>query len=563
MRSRLAWLTILSAGCLTGMAVLGAGCRSQGGPILYTGEPVPGAGRNVVNLDQGWSEEEQLRFWFTSQGSEVVPYDWFLVLEQEKSPELIRSSANLGRLGFLVEGPTPANPDGLPVGFAKDIDATGRPWMGFTCAACHTNQIDTPKAKLRIDGAPTLADTFGFFDQVAYGLQATAKDDAKFDRFAHRVLGERYSPAAAGALREELRALAQKRVDRQKMDRGTPPAPAYGHGRLDAFGGIFNQVLGADLGMPANFRPSNAPVSYPFLWDTPQSDRVQWNGIAPNKEPGALARNVGEILGVFGTVEVVPRKGLRGFDGYRSSAKIEALGELEETLNSLWSPQWPAEYLPPLDAAKVESGRALYQQRCASCHALLDRTNPDRRLNVVMTPVAELGTDPTMADNALLRAGRTGPLEGQQVFIAAGPPFGDRAAGAQILDHVVIETILGQKGLSAEAVLTEYIKIKDAPTFDPRSYKARSLNGIWATAPYLHNGSVPNLWELLKPAAQRVSQFRVGSRRFDPVNVGFDTASGEFLLDTRLPGNSNAGHEFGTDLSDEQKWALIEYMKSL
>ena len=108
---------------------------------------------------------------------------------------------------------------------------------------------------------------------------------------------------------------------------------------------------------------------------------------------------------------------------------------------------------------------------------------------------------------------------------------------------------------------------QNAPTINPRSYKGRSLNGIWATAPYLHNGSVPNLWELMKPPAQRVQQFRVGSRQFDPVNVGFDIGSDTFtgasLLDTRLPGNSNAGHAFGTTLSDDEKWALIEYMKSL
>jgi len=122
---------------------------------------------------------------------------------------------------------------------------------------------------------------------------------------------------------------------------------------------------------------------------------------------------------------------------------------------------------------------------------------------------------------------------------------------------------VGQKGAAAEAVVNEFIRVKNAPTFDPRSYKARSLNGIWATAPYLHNGSVPNLWELMKPSAQRVQQFHVGSRQYDAVNIGFDTTSGASLFDTRLPGNSNAGHDFGTDLSDEQKWALIEYMKSL
>ena len=568
---KLAWL--MSAGFLAA-AIVWAGCRTEEGttgPVIQTGQQVPDAPDRTVNLEQGWSEAQQQMFWFTSQGSQVVPYDWFLALEQEKSEELIRSNANLDGLRFMVEKPSPANPDGLPVGFAKDMDPETGAWMGFTCAACHTNQIDTPKASLRIDGAPTLADTFTFFNQVAYGLQATANDDKKFDRFARKVLGQGYSAASAGALRQDLQALAQKRVERQLHDMpDSPQSVPYGHGRLDAFGGIFNQVLGADLNIPANYQPSNAPVSYPFLWDTAQYDVVQWNGIAPNFGIGALARNVGEILGVFGTVEVVPLRGLKEVRGYKSSARIISLGDLETVVNVLQSPQWPTEYLPPLDSAKVGRGKVLYEQQCASCHAVIDRTDRKAELVAVMTPVADLGTDPTMADNAASRMAQTGPLQGEVDWIALQSDktlktFGAEAPGADVLDNVVINTILGQKGAAVEASIKEYVRVKIAPKFDPRSYKARSLNGIWATAPYLHNGSVPSLWELLKPSAQRVKKFQVGSRTFDPVNVGFDN-TGAFTLDTALPGNSNSGHEgsgFGTDLTDEEKWALIEYMKSL
>ena len=570
-KMKLAWL--MSAGCLAVAVVVWSGCRTEEGttgPVIETGQQVPDAPARTVNLEQGWSEAQQQQFWFTSQGSQVVPYDWFLALEQADSQELIRSDANLDQLRFMVEKPSPANHDGLPVGFAKDMDPETGAWMGFTCAACHTNQIDTPTASLRIDGAPTLADTFTFFNQVAYGLQATANDDQKFDRFAHKVLGQGYSTAGASALRERLRTIAKARVERQLHDMpDSPESVPYGHGRLDAFGGIFNQVLGADLNIPANYRPSNAPVSYPFLWDTAQYDLVQWNGIAPNFGPGVLARNVGEVLGVFGTVEVVPLRGLEEIRGYKSSVSMVDLGALEATINALQSPQWPTEYLPPLDSAKVSQGEALYKQQCASCHAVIDRTNRKLKLKAVMTPITDLGTDPTMADNAVNRTAQTGSLQGEVDWIALESKtvktLGAEAPGVDVLDNVVINTILGQKGASIEAIREEYIPVKIARKFNPKSYKARSLNGIWATAPYLHNGSVPNLWELLKPSAQRVKQFQVGSRKFDPVNVGFDN-TGAFQLDTTRPGNSNAGHEgngFGTNLTDEEKWALIEYMKSL
>jgi hypothetical protein len=96
-------------------------------------------------------------------------------------------------------------------------------------------------------------------------------------------------------------------------------------------------------------------------------------------------------------------------------------------------------------------------------------------------------------------------------------------------------------------------------------YKARPLNGIWATAPYLHNGSVPSIAELLKPSADRVKTFCIGSHDFDAVNVGLSVKCVDnfFLFDTRKPGNSNQGHEYGTTLSEDHRKALIEFLKTL
>jgi hypothetical protein len=96
-------------------------------------------------------------------------------------------------------------------------------------------------------------------------------------------------------------------------------------------------------------------------------------------------------------------------------------------------------------------------------------------------------------------------------------------------------------------------------------YKARSLDGIWATAPYLHNGSVPNLYELLLPENARTATFHVGSREFDPVNVGLETGptDGSTELNTALPGNRNTGHTYGSDLTEEERRQLLEYLKTL
>ena len=97
------------------------------------------------------------------------------------------------------------------------------------------------------------------------------------------------------------------------------------------------------------------------------------------------------------------------------------------------------------------------------------------------------------------------------------------------------------------------------------AYRARPLNGMWATAPYLHNGSVPDLVELLKPPAERPATFYVGNWEFDPERLGFvwSSPSPDGLFDTSRPGNSNAGHDYGTGLGDRDRRALIEYLKTL
>ena len=149
-------------------------------------------------------------------------------------------------------------------------------------------------------------------------------------------------------------------------------------------------------------------------------------------------------------------------------------------------------------------------------------------------------------------------------------------AATGVMLHRPLSTLLSaeeEKGLGTGSTrliggidpshLKEYLDAVGGECFADRSYKARPLNGIWATAPYLHNGSVPNLRQLLEEPENRVKEFKVGSREFDPVNVGQVTDEGPSTLDTAIEGNSNSGHDYGTTLTEDEKWALVEYMKSL
>jgi hypothetical protein len=95
--------------------------------------------------------------------------------------------------------------------------------------------------------------------------------------------------------------------------------------------------------------------------------------------------------------------------------------------------------------------------------------------------------------------------------------------------------------------------------------RARSLEGVGFTAPYLHNGSVPTLYDLLRPAKDRPQTFFLGCRKYDIEKLGYDcdSKSGSFLFDTTLETNSNQGHEYGSTLGHEDRLDLIAYLKSL
>ena len=374
------------------------------------------------------------------------------------------------------------------------------------------------------------------------------------------------------------------------------------------------------MNIPANNRTPNAPVSYPFLWDTSWHNVVQWNGSAPNQLAILrLARNVGEVLGVFADIKIRKPGFLHWY--YESTAKRINLLEIEDRLAQLRSPHWPAGF-PAIDTAKAATGQKIYNQQCLSCHAL---ATPGQSQDVVMTPLSSAGTDPAMATDAATRQAKTAILEGVPEFIIVGDKFGPTAAAGSITFNAVLGAIvspipddwfLGAPGKAAtrtaltatstrsgkgsendlrndllskvHRTLSTTHASSDATTNDPvkidlaqalaaiqqaratappagLAYKARPLDGIWATAPYLHNGSVPTLRALLAPPALRPKTFYVGSRDFDPVNVGYDITAGpdRFLFDTSFAGNSSAGHDWGTTLTSGDVDALLEYLKSL
>jgi cytochrome c peroxidase len=552
------------------------------------GEPVT----NVVYLKQNWSPEESVRFYFTPQGSQLIPYDWFLALEQAGSTTPFHDNQNILKFRYLPQNPGPMNPDGLPVGFVAD-QGVGRTWLGMTCAACHTTEIRLGTTAYRVDGAPTHADVESFLTALICAMQQTQSDSAKFERFAAAVLGSANTPQNQAELKAQLAFSIKTRVGYNLRNfpgynpNLTAPPPTAHYGRLDAVDAIVNEVFwhavdNPDLDHPTVVsRPADAPVSYPFLWDTPQHDRVEWLGIAKSGGLGdifSLSRNVGEVLGVFGDFAIPDNPSLLNV-GYPSSIKFSNLKALEDLVKTLWSPLWPDEF-PKIDRVAAAKGAQLYKAKlngntsCYDCHGLIDRTSPTRRVTAVMN---DAHTDSRAYDNFFDTTRPSGKLNGVNVnFIPFTGKIPAEADANTMVTHEVIGVILGgfkeapPDELDQVNFRGERIVAAIAPTAPAIKYKARSLNGIWATAPYLHNGSVPTLDALLQPAEKRPKSFSIGVRTFDPVRVGYLTDVPGFpkfnVLNpdgTPIVGNSNAGHDYGTGLSDEERRQLIEYLKSL
>jgi hypothetical protein len=545
---------------------------------------------------------------------------------------------------------TPAeNVDGLPVGFARMtgvVDpATGRheeDKIGLTCAACHTGQIHYQGIDVRFDGGPAMTDLKKLELTTGLSIAYTLYVPFRFQRFADRVLGPDASKADRDALKQKLGNIGSFLIDWAKTQEKTVEAKKTwngrqqkdteeGFGRLDALNRIGNQVFSQDLtlsgikGFEKNLHAQDAPVSYPAIWTVPWFKYAQYD--ASIEQP--LIRNAGEALGVTALLnlsDAYPDKRL-----FRSSVHINTLGWIEEMLRGpdpfkatdpvkkfggLLSPKWPSQILGDawrIDQAKVENGRKIYEEMCSGCHLPAvdtpafwssghwEASGDGKVLNAVTIPTKEIQTDP---EQSLVLGNRTVDVPGflkvntadLQTWWKCDQPTASQptemsyALGLMTVVDLVARKWMDDGKLSPEQrdKIWESAR-KNCPNLaeGPR-YRARPLNGIWATAPYLHNGSVPSLYWLLKPQHERPTSFCMGHRDYDPKTVGFAVTPGErcrtgeteFSTGPQkdpIQGNSVLGHSFELKpgeakhdgaigrafRDDNERYDLIEYLKTL
>ena len=564
---------------MTLAALLSMGSFFMAPAIAQQAPPVQQApsADSVILLDQAWSKEDREWYYNFSQGSAVLSYDLFLNIEAADSQNLFRNGLNDPQYGLVPAPLSLSNPDGLPIGVSKTNVATsikGWPagdYVGFTCAACHEGHLKYKGKLIRIEGGIT--NTFDWQGTVRGANEALLKnitDTAKFDRLAARLGAS--SPDAKDKLRKRIES-ERARVNHYAT-RTSLTAHPWGPGRVDALSMIIDRTTGILPEIPENWAMGIAPVKPPFLWNAPHGLWTQWAAFAQNP----IGRNFGETMGVFLPLDLSSKSPAEGL--FQSNAAILELGRVEKQLERLAPPSWPEEVFGRIDRDKAKAGKALFVELCASCHNAWPYrwTEPNkygkRYILVGLTPQSYVGTD-----KAQIEAPRPLAITGElSKFLP--PEFRDKPFLPPQLFNALIGdeargTAIRKLGLT-EAQILELHGYRELPGPRPPEhvYKAAPRDGVWATPPFLHNGSVPNLYEMLIPAAERTKKFYLGGD-FDPVKVGFDTSatSGTFLVDTTLLGNLNAGHSFqdgprgngviGPLLTDDQRWALVEYLKSI
>jgi processive rubber oxygenase RoxA-like protein len=559
----------------------------------------------AVWLDQNWTAEQRDWYHSADQGAHtfVMPYEWFVALEQPvlslTAVGLLSDPVYLDRYGFIPGG-TDSPRRELPIGFVRGgplRDFNGEPWLdpqtkqpmsgiGLTCAACHTGRFTYRNTTVLIDGGSALVDIGQLRQGIGISVLLTNYLPYRFDRFADRVLGPGASHEARAELHKQLDQL-WRRVNkiRRLENKVAAKSVTEGFGRLDAVTRIGNEVFGLNLKLDENFVGTSAPVHYPRLWNTSWYTWMHYNGSM--EQP--LSRNAGQALGSGAMINLTDaRRPL-----YESSLEVKNLFEIETLISGrqpgaergfggLQAPKWPSDILPPIDERRAAQGAELYKTLCQGCHLppvaspefwavkqwLPPNAAGQRYLAMDQIEIGTIGTDPAQAED---QHGRTVSVPAE---LGLSTNRFARAIG-ELSEKTVTRWYDSQTPPVSADLRHEMNGFRQNGLQAPLKYNVRPLNGIWATPPYLHNGSVPNLYYLLSPVAERPRIFYLGHREYDPVNVGYryDHLPGGFRFDTTVRGNHNTGHEFndgplrdgviGRKLTPDERRALIEYLKTL
>jgi Cytochrome c len=522
----------------------------SGGFLIYATANSGSPARTDIAQQQvpSWSKDDLNFFLHGSMSSEVVP-ESVLRAFIKTYPDLF-PSWDLTHLGLI-----PDKDFGWPIGFSrKNVEhLAGMSAVGINCASCHVAQITSTSSQepIRILGVTSHFNVEGFFGSVLVATFKTS-DPENMKRFlrnyvsdTEKVHGDHAETAVNSAwakqqdkilafMKEdpfgakdiaagELHKIesADVRLEIKALDKGDVDLAARVLSMLRLFhnmraalhvpdqppdkvppqsGPGRNDAFGILSASLLNSPTPYAPIKFGLVWNVEKRTWVHWDG--NTKSP--VSRNLLASLGLGAP--------MHGKHADLIFADVKRQTDISEKIA-------PPKYPFKIDSDAAKRGEPLFAKNCNSCHG---GPESDKRLFAV----ADVGTDPNRAEMFTQKL-----AEGFNKFL---------------------------NELEAEG----YQPPKDYGVRSTGKYWAATLSGVWARSPYLHNGSVRTLRELLTSPAQRAKTFHRGSRVFDEKEIGY-TDEGAYVFDTNTSGNSNSGHDYGTKLSENEKRDLIEYLKTL
>jgi mono/diheme cytochrome c family protein len=398
----------------------------------------------------------------------------------------------------------------LPVGVSRRR-RLGIDQVGLNCAVCHTSTVrESPNTAPQIVlGMPAQQLDLQAF--VQFVLDCSLDNRVTTDAIRGRL------PKSGGPSLLERLLLRTGLVDRLKIqtlalrNRMAPilseALPRWGRGRVDTF----NPYKAIQFNWDLRRLPASELIGasdFPSLWNQAPREGMQlhWDGDNDSVDE----RNLSAALGAGVTPVTVDHANLK---------------RVRDWIWTLPPPRYPW----AVDRALVSRGEPLYRQHCAECHA-------DHRFR-----------------EGVVSGARVGKVE----------PLNAIGTDRYRLDSYTFEFAANQYGLYPDSQyrFTHFRKTN--------GYANHPLDGIWLRAPYLHNGSVPTLRDLLDAPDRRPKVFYRGYDVYDKTRLGFVSdivaAGGQTFTryDTSVPGNANTGHLYGTTLADDEKQAIVEYMKTL
>jgi len=380
----------------------------------------------------------------------------------------------------------------------------------LNCAVCHTGTVrETPKSPPRIVlGMP--ANRLDLQAFVQFVLECSLDARLTADAIKGR-LPKKGGPSLFERALLDFGLIERLKVTTLNLRNRIGPTmadtvPKWGRGRVDTFNPYKSVQFNWDL---SKVPPSEliGASDYPSIWNQKprQGMHLHWDGDNDSVDE----RNLSAALGAGVTPVTVDHD------------------NLQRVRDWIWTLP-PPKYPYPVDQALASRGAPIYQQLCANCHAdqrFRDGVISGSRVGQVES-IGTIGTDPYRLNSYT-------------------PAFASN-----------------QYGLYPDS------PYRFSHFRKTNGYANHPLDGIWLRAPYLHNGSVPTMRDLLEPPESRPKAFYRGYDVFDQVKLGFVSdvaeADGQVFTryDTSVRGNANTGHIYGTTLSDDDKRAIVEYLKT-